>query len=167
MSTFLLLDNLTAQNLRGSRSWVLCQAQSGGWGGVSECVCVYARAHACVSMCVCVHMYMCEWLPVRCVHVCQDNGMDGCQGREQHHVRVLADDARFRYTNSNSQLSHETISSHDSPHSRPVCSMWFSTWRTVIPPSEWVQTSACLSPPFEKNTARITERKELMWVAHR
>lgn len=37
-----------------------------------------------------------------------------CQRREQHHVRVLADDAHFRYTNSKSQLSHETISSHDS-----------------------------------------------------
>lgn len=67
----------------------------------------------CVSVHDCVDMYDCICDCV-CVHVCQSEGMDVCQRREQHHVRVLADDAHFRYTNSNSQLSHETISSHDS-----------------------------------------------------
>lgn len=61
------------------------------------------RAH--VSLCDCMCDHAC---------VCQSERMDMCQRREQHHVRVLADDARFRYTNSKSQLSHETISSHDS-----------------------------------------------------
>lgn len=67
----------------------------------------------CVSVHDCVRMYdcICDYV---WVHVCQSEGMDACQRREQHHVRVLADDAHFRYTNSNSQLSHETISSHDS-----------------------------------------------------
>lgn len=65
---------------------------------------------ACAHMCLCVTA-MCASV---CVHVCQSEGMDACQRREQHHVRVVADDAHFRYTNSNSQLSHETISSHDS-----------------------------------------------------
>lgn len=66
---------------------------------------------SCASVCICVWLYV--WL-CACVHVCQSEGMDVRQRREQHHVRVLADDAHFRYTNTNSQLSHETISSHDS-----------------------------------------------------
>lgn len=152
--------NLTAQSLRGSGSWVLSQAQWGGWGGGRGRQAKYT-ACLCARMCDC----MCDWLRVRRVHVCQDEGMDGCQRREQHHVRVLADDAHFRYTNSNSQLSHETISSHDSPHSLPVCSMWFSTRCTVIPPSEWVQISDRLSPPFGGHL-RITERLELVGVHH-
>lgn len=73
------------------------------------CLCVSARATVCV--CVWVWLYV---RPCACAHVCQSEGMDACQRREQHHVRALADDAHFRYTNSNSQLSHETISSHDS-----------------------------------------------------
>lgn len=64
------------------------------------------RVFLCVTAYVCVRRR-------ECVHVCHSEGMDVCQRREQHHVRVLADDAHFRYTNSNSQLSHETISSHD------------------------------------------------------
>lgn len=72
----------------------------------AQCVfpCASAHARLCVTT-ACVTV---------CMHVCQSEGMDACQRREQHHVRVLADDAHFRYTNSNSQLSHETISSHDS-----------------------------------------------------
>lgn len=93
--------NLTAQNPQGKGSWVLCQTQRGGW-----------RKAGC-SVCACVGVWLYVWLCVR-VHVCQFEGMDACQRREQHHVKVLADDARFRYTNSKSQLSHETISSHDS-----------------------------------------------------
>lgn len=67
-------------------------------------------------------MSLCAYVPVcdfmcdsgLCVHVCQSEGMDACHRREQHHVRLLVDDPRFRYTNTNSQLSHETISSRDS-----------------------------------------------------
>lgn len=72
-----------------------------------------AKCMMCVSVCVCVFVWLYVW-PCECVHVCQSKGMDRCQRREQHHVRALADDAHFRYTNSNSQLSHETISSHNS-----------------------------------------------------
>lgn len=75
--------------------------------------CAYVSARDCVCVTVCVR---------DCVHVCQSEGMDACQRREQHHVRVLADDAHFRYTNSNSQLSHETISSHDSSTPFPSAS---------------------------------------------
>lgn len=161
MSTSSCPVNLTAQSLRGSGSWVLCQAQWGGWGGgrgrqAKYTVCVRERAPACDRMC--------DRLARACVrvHACQDEGMDACQRREQHHVRVLADDAHFRYTNSNSQLSHETISSHDSPHSLPVCLMWFSTRCTVIPPSKWVRISHCLR--LFGDTRKAPSRSQLIWV---
>lgn len=112
----LSLWQLTA---REAKDHGCCVRHSGEVGGrQAKCtMCVYARAY------VPAHECTCECV---CVCVCQSEGMDACHRREQHHVRVLADDAHFRYTNSNSQLSHETISSHDSPHSLPLCCMCVS-----------------------------------------
>lgn len=111
------------------------------------CFCVWAL----VWVCACVWLYV--WLTV-CACVCQSEGMDACQRREQHHVRVLADDAHFRCTNSNSQLGHETISSHDSPHSLPVCFMWFSTAYSHT--SVQVSANVWLSLSFRRQTGSIS-----------
>lgn len=102
----LSLWQLTA---REAKDHGCCVRRSGEVGGRQT------KRTMCVSVCECARTSLCTTACVTvCMHVCQSEGMDACQRREQHHVRVLADDAHFRYTNSNSQLSHETISSHDS-----------------------------------------------------
>lgn len=114
---------LTAHNPRGKGSWVLCQAQRGGRRKASQMHDVRFRMSLCASVPVCD--FMCD--SGLCVHVCQSEGMDACQRREQHHVRLLVDDPRFRYTNTNRQLSHETISS------LPLCSMCVSkVWQGAL-----------------------------------
>lgn len=112
-----------------------CVRRSGEVGGTQ------AKCMMCVSVYDSVSVYdcTCDWV---CVHVCQSEGMDACQRREQHHVRVLVDDAHFRYTNSNSQLSHETISSHDSSTPFLSCVSKLSQGEaTVVPKSKWVRIS--------------------------
>jgi len=115
MTHLILSHSVTCQPLHALSFWQLtareakdhgcCVRHSGEVGGRQ------AKCTLCVSVCEPMRMCLCATM---CVYVCQSEGMDACQRQEQHHVRVLADDAHFRYTNSNSQLSHETISSHDS-----------------------------------------------------
>lgn len=120
-------------------------------------------------MCISTYEYvrMCLRMTV-CVHVCQSEGMDACQRREQHHVRVLADDAHFRYTNSNSQLSHETISSHDSSTpflsascvSASYCKVKQQSYLSLSA-NFWLSGYSCL----QDNRYRASEFKEHMGTA--
>lgn len=176
MTHLILSHSVTCQPPHAPSTWQLraceaadhgcCVRHSGeveaeGEGGKLNtprvCLCVRERTSA--RDCTCDRLAR--------AHAHQDEGMDGCQRREQHHVRVLADDAHFRYTNSNSQLSHETISSHDSPHSLPVCFVWFATRcmhsHLRLSECEFLIVSAFLGGGAGAREA--PSRSQLIWVS--